>query len=166
MLSPSAFKDELEKYLAGMKPPEKPGDRGPLGIGSRNSADIAHINRWIDDDRREDVWRELAAIPAPELIKMNLVTRRTAQAKANRIYGVRWGPGERGNAMSAGPNGSGKPRSGSPVRSDRGRTLSPPPSFGNAPQSKRAADLVTYLITSRNSLKRKVSKPPACECCS
>ena len=41
MLSRSSFKADLAAYRANMKPPQKPGARGPLGIGNLNTADAA-----------------------------------------------------------------------------------------------------------------------------
>jgi len=47
------------------------------------------LDRWIDDDRREEVWKPLKGIvPAPDFIKSVITARRAAQASVNRMFGT------------------------------------------------------------------------------
>jgi hypothetical protein len=99
MLSRSSFKAELIAYRASLKPPQKPGDPGPLGLGNRNSADLKLIDRWIGDERADEIWRKLkkgnANIDARVFIKTIFAARRSAQASLNRTYGADWQSGLR-----------------------------------------------------------------------
>jgi hypothetical protein len=88
MLPRSSFKAELETFRENLKPPRKPGDRGPLGIGSRNTADRQLLDRWVEDDRADGIWHKLKkhtpdADPAA-FIKAVLAARRSAVASVNR----------------------------------------------------------------------------------
>jgi hypothetical protein len=89
MRSPS-FTAVLRDYRARMKPPDTPENKD-----KRKSADKQLIDRWILDDRREDVWHQLKdSITEIELIDAVRRARQAAGAKINRIYGVRWGQEE------------------------------------------------------------------------
>lgn len=92
MLSRSSFKAELIVYCSNLKPPRKPGDPGPLGVGNRNSADLQLLAAWIEDPRADDTWRELKKlrpdIDPATFIKAVLAARRSAQASVNRVYGA------------------------------------------------------------------------------
>jgi hypothetical protein len=94
MLSRTSFKADLAAYRASMKPPQKPGDRGPLGRGNLNTADAQLIERWIADGRAEKIWsalkrRRADAEPA-SFIRAVLAARRSAEATINRVYGKTW----------------------------------------------------------------------------
>jgi hypothetical protein len=95
MLSRSSFKAELIVYRSNLKPPRKPGDPGPLGVGNRNSADLQLLAAWIEDPRADDTWRELKKlrpdIDPAAFIKTVLRARRSAQASVNRVYGAEIG---------------------------------------------------------------------------
>lgn len=91
MLSRSSFKTELVAYRTSLKPPKVPGDPGPLGVGNRNSADLELLDRWIADERAEELWKKIKRPPvsdlsAQELIRTVLRARRSAQASVNCTY--------------------------------------------------------------------------------
>jgi hypothetical protein len=90
MLSRSSFKADLAAYRASMKPLQKPGARGPLGIGNLNTTDAQLIERWIDDGRAEEIWSALKkrnpGAEATSFIRSVLAARRSAQATVNRFY--------------------------------------------------------------------------------
>jgi hypothetical protein len=94
MRAPS-FRDELTTFRDSRKPPLKPRSRGPDGLGNRNSADTALMNRWLDEDRAhraEEIWgkvkRKAPSLTAAEFIKAVLTKRRSAAASVNRTVGV------------------------------------------------------------------------------
>jgi hypothetical protein len=97
MLSRTSFKADLRAYRENMKPPAKPGHPGPLGRGNRNTADMQLIERWLADDRVEEVWSTIqrdppsqALLSSVELIRTVLAARRSAQASVNRVFGTTW----------------------------------------------------------------------------
>lgn len=99
MLSRASFKAELLAYRASMKPPKIPGAKGPDGLGSRNSADLELIERWLDDERVDDIWQKLKKanpnIEARTFIKTTCLARKSARGTVNRTYGADWQSGSR-----------------------------------------------------------------------
>jgi hypothetical protein len=93
MLSRSLLKAELVVFRDGLKPP-RPDNQGRL-VGNRNSADVQLLDRWIARCDREDLderlWKPFRdAMPAPEVIRLELQGRRKVQAAVNQIYGAKW----------------------------------------------------------------------------
>jgi hypothetical protein len=93
MLSRSSFKAELVAYRASLRPPKVPGARGPDGLGNRSSATLDLLDRWIAEERTEEVWKKIASIDglsALDLIRTVIRARYSAQASVNRVYGAKW----------------------------------------------------------------------------
>jgi hypothetical protein len=105
MRAPAAsFKDALAAVRASRKPPVKPGSRGPLGLGNRNSADMQLLDRWFSDwqqwrrDTESGVWpwettwiaikRKTPNLAPASFIRVVLDARRSAEASVNRKFGV------------------------------------------------------------------------------
>jgi hypothetical protein len=91
MLSRPSFKAELGAFRAALYRPRTPG-----GVGNRNSADLQLLDRWIGDDRVEEIWRALKkrrpdASPA-SFIRSVLTSRRSAIATIARItsFNAQW----------------------------------------------------------------------------
>jgi hypothetical protein len=83
-----AFRDSLR--------PARFDEKGELvEPGNRNAADVQLLDRWIQRCDREDLdetlWKPFRdAMPAPELIRLELQARRKVQAAVNQIYGAKW----------------------------------------------------------------------------
>src|SRR5262245_30324806 len=89
---PRSFKDELVAFRANRKTTARPADSGPLGIGNRNSADTQLLDRWLADERTNDIWQKIRR-RAPNLVPADFIqavlnARRSAVASVNRRFGT------------------------------------------------------------------------------